>query len=103
MTPDQPAALTTGLLNRLPTHLYWLLALSAGLAGAAALFVIAGLTVDAFTQSAAAISLSALGAGLVGFVAPVLYLRRARTGQKQPIVRQVPPPLSTVSDIERSP
>jgi hypothetical protein len=89
-------------LNRLPPPVFWLVALSAGLAGATALFVIVGLTVDALTQSSAAISLSALGAGLVGFVAPVLYLGRARSGPKQPNARQVPPPLSTVQDIKWS-
>lgn len=93
MTTEQPAVPLTGPLSRLSSPAFWLLALLAGILGAACLFVVCGLITSALTESATVISLSALGGAVIGLVVPILYLKARRTGPVHPKGRKAPPPI----------
>lgn len=92
MSYDQSAVPPAGPLSRLSTPAFWLLALLAGILGAASLFVVCGLIAAALTESATVISVSALGGAVVGLITPILYLKARRTGPGHPKGRKAPPP-----------
>jgi len=91
MNTEQSAVPPPGLLKRLSTPVFWLVALLVGVVCATFLFLAAGLTVLAISPTSDAIAYAALAGGLVGFIGPIIYLRAQRSGPKQPTVRNDPP------------
>ena len=91
MNSEQLAVPPLGLLKRLSAPIFWLVTLLVALVCATFVFLAAGMTVWAISPASDAIAYAALAGGLIGFVAPIIYLRARRSGPKRPVVRNDPP------------
>jgi hypothetical protein len=102
MNPEQPTSPSPGLLKRLPAPVFWLFAVLVGLVSATVLLLIAGLTAEAIAPSTYAAALSALAGALVGFIAPIFYLKARRGGPKLPKAPKEPPASMAAPELERT-
>lgn len=88
-----------GLLRRLSTPAFWLLALFAALVCAVVVFFIVGLTAEAITQSSNSAGLSGLAGGLTGFILTILYVRARRAGPKAAPVSKISPAMTGDAEV----